>query len=67
MKGIPMLFGKKSDCCGCMVCYNICPASAITMQEDNEGFLYPQIDSNKCLSCFKCEKVCPIKYKDGGK
>ena len=51
---------EKSDCCGCTACMNICPKGAITMQEDNEGFLYPKIDKNKCINCGLCKKVCPI-------
>ena len=31
------------------------------MLEDEEGFEYPQIDENKCVRCYQCIKVCPIK------
>lgn len=55
------LYGEKSKCCGCWGCYNICPKSAITMKQDNEGFLYPRIDENVCIDCKMCLKVCPIK------
>ena len=55
------LYGEKSKCCGCWGCYNVCPKSAITMQQDNEGFLYPSIDENVCIDCKMCLKVCPIK------
>lgn len=55
------LYGEKSKCCGCWGCYNICPKSAITMEQDNEGFLYPSIDENVCIDCKMCLKVCPIK------
>jgi coenzyme F420-reducing hydrogenase beta subunit len=30
------------------------------MEADDEGFCYPQVDSEKCIECGKCEKVCPI-------
>ena len=30
------------------------------MNFDEEGFLYPSIDSDKCVECGLCEKVCPI-------
>lgn len=30
------------------------------MQSDEEGFLRPVIDAEKCISCGLCEKVCPI-------
>lgn len=51
---------EKEDCCGCYACYNICPKECITMESDNEGFWYPNIDKNKCINCNLCEKVCPI-------
>lgn len=30
------------------------------MVYDSEGFLYPSVDKEKCVSCSLCEKVCPI-------
>ena len=30
------------------------------MRTDSEGFLYPVIDKMQCISCGKCEKVCPV-------
>lgn len=61
LKDKPVLFQKKEDCCGCTACYSICPVSAISMKEDEEGFDYPIIDDNKCVKCYKCVSVCPIK------
>ena len=52
---------KKSECCGCTACANICPKNCIEMKEDEEGFLYPHIDKDKCINCGLCEKVCPVK------
>ena len=40
---------------------------AITMRPDEEGFEYPVVDSEKCVRCYKCISVCPIKAKDGEK
>lgn len=51
---------KPRDCCGCSACVNICPKHCITMNEDNEGFLYPHVNKGKCVNCGMCEKVCPI-------
>ena len=48
-----------TNCTGCSACYSICPKSAITMTENNEGFLYPQINDEKCIECHLCEQVCP--------
>lgn len=50
----------KTDCCGCTACKSICPKEAISMKEDEEGFLYPVVDKNKCINCGLCKKVCPI-------
>lgn len=30
------------------------------MQEDEEGFLYPSINTTLCINCGLCEKVCPV-------
>lgn len=52
------LYFDKSQCTGCTACFSICPMKAITMKEDLEGFLYPIIDSAKCIECGKCLKSC---------
>lgn len=59
-KDIPILFENEFECCGCTACKSICPVEAINMKEDRKGFLYPIIDSEKCIKCKKCIKVCPI-------
>lgn len=48
-----------TDCCGCSSCFQRCPKNAISMKENNEGFLYPEIDKEKCVSCGLCVKACP--------
>lgn len=48
----------KKECCGCSACASICPKHCITMTEDHEGFLYPNVDENTCIGCGLCEKVC---------
>lgn len=53
----------KSKCCGCTACFCKCPKKAIIMKRDKEGFLYPNINLNKCIDCGLCEKVCPILNK----
>ena len=48
-----------AECTGCGACVSICPKQAIVMQPDTEGFLYPKVDGEKCISCDLCEKRCP--------
>lgn len=50
----------KEHCNGCHACYNACPVHAISMQRDEEGFLYPVINPELCIGCGKCDKACPI-------
>lgn len=50
---------NKAECTGCGACVGICPKGAISMQPDEEGFLYPAVDGSKCISCDLCEKRCP--------
>ena len=52
----------KKNCCGCSACASICPKQCITMTEDNEGFLYPQVNEDVCINCGLCEKVCNELY-----
>lgn len=52
-----------NKCCGCTACVSICPKKCISMKDNSEGFLYPQIDTALCVSCGLCEKVCPVIQK----
>lgn len=54
---------NKKDCMGCHACSNICPKSCISMDNDEEGFWYPDVNYNECIKCGKCIKVCPIINK----
>lgn len=59
---------SQAQCCGCTACESICPRKCITMQKDEDGFLYPHIDQEKCISCGLCKKVCMIHTeKDSSK
>ncbi|NLA73610.1 MAG: hypothetical protein GX848_07255 [Clostridiales bacterium] len=40
---------------------SICPTAAISMKEDLQGFLYPQINYDLCIECGKCLEVCDLK------
>ncbi len=45
---------KRSECIGCKKCMEICPARAITMENN-----IPNIDRSKCIKCFCCQEFCP--------
>lgn len=50
----------QSDCCGCEVCIGVCTFGAISLEPDAAGFLYPVVDSSKCINCHACENKCPV-------
>ena len=54
------------DCCGCGACLNICPKDAITMAEDNAGFIFPKVDKALCVDCGLCKNVCVFSKKGEG-
>lgn len=51
---------EKKNCAGCTACACVCPKNCIKMVEDEEGFLYPQVDKEQCIQCGLCEKICPV-------
>lgn len=51
---------RKEDCVGCNACVQRCPKQCISMNEDEQGFIYPKVDVSKCIECGLCEKVCPV-------
>lgn len=53
-----VLFENKKDCCGCGACASVCTKKAITLREDELGFLYPDINNDLCIDCGLCKKVC---------
>lgn len=61
---IEKVYEKKIDCCGCSACFNACPKKAISMEKDEEGFLYPSINKDLCINCGLCQKVCAFKERD---
>ena len=50
----------KNDCTGCFACENACHKSAIVRVKNIEGFQYPEIQHDLCVSCHACQRVCPV-------
>ena len=53
----------KKSCFGCGLCFNKCPYEAIKLNEDIEGFLYPEVLNDKCKECGVCKSICPAINK----
>ena len=57
----------KGKCYGCEACVQICPKSALKMEEDDEGVRYPILNKDLCVKCSLCHQVClyenmPVRY-----
>ena len=48
----------KNECTGCTACAFVCPKQCIDIKLDTEGFYFPVIDKDRCISCKKCETIC---------
>ena len=48
------------DCVGCRSCELTCPNKCITIEENEEGFLYPVVYEKDCVQCGMCLRKCPI-------
>lgn len=49
------------QCTGCTTCFNTCSMGAISMVPDSLGFLYPRIDTERCIGCDACKMRCPAE------
>lgn len=52
------VYQKKKMCFGCRACEKSCPVQCITMEPDEEGFLYPVVDKERCIECGICRRKC---------
>lgn len=53
-----MLRIDHTNCVGCTACEAICPVGAIELKVDDRGFLYPVLDTMRCIDCGLCNNVC---------
>lgn len=51
---------KNKYCTACGACVQKCPKGCISLKENEDGFMYPEINNEKCIECDLCQKVCPI-------
>lgn len=52
---------NKKCCSGYTACDSICLKEYIKIKADEEGFLYPVVDTEKYVRCDTCNKVCTIQ------
>lgn len=62
----PIVIERPEQCCGCGACVNACAIGAITMQENEAGFLYPRVDAALCVRCGRCVDVCVFTEPSAG-
>lgn len=49
----------RNKCTGCGACVNSCTHSAVTLQPDPCGYMYPIINQDACVDCGLCQMSCP--------
>ncbi len=49
------------NCTGCALCANVCSQNAVRMVWNDEGFLVPHVDTEVCVNCGRCVKMCPAQ------
>lgn len=54
---------RKENCVGCNACVQRCPEQCISMKQDDQGFLYPVTDMDRCIDCRLCSAVCPVIHQ----
>ena len=52
-----IILENMDSCVGCSACAQRCPTSCISMVYDDEGFLFPRIDEERCTDCGLCKSL----------
>jgi energy-converting hydrogenase A subunit P len=47
-----------SDCIGCGMCAQFCPADALSLVEGDDGQVTLQFDTSRCTACGLCQRTC---------
>lgn len=54
------------ECANCGACYNVCPASAISLCDSGTFYQY-KVNEELCLHCGQCIRICPIQNMENDK
>lgn len=53
----------KEFCTGCSACVEKCPVSALSLEQDDQGYFVSHFNSDVCINCNACEGICPVLYQ----
>lgn len=48
------------ECTGCGACASVCMKKCIQMKIGDNGFYYPQVDTDSCIDCGLCASNCHV-------
>ena len=57
---MPITLASKKNCTGCLACVDACPHYAIQKIIGSDGHFYVHINTEICVECGLCQKVCPV-------
>lgn len=63
LRHIHRICDKKEVCTACTACVNSCPADAIKIERNENGFFEAFVDEDKCINCGLCNRLCHLNEK----